>query len=140
MSEVLQGWVECRDPAAHWVPSWRSDEWEPAIAVEAFMVDLDHLAARSPFASSLPSNFDGRLAPGRGLPADVSPLVAREAERWKMPWTCTYLTWAQLLPLRQREDLPDDWRLLLAMAAPLASACGEENVRLILWSYVSDYS
>lgn len=77
---------------------------------------------------------------GKGLPADVSQLVAREAGRWKLLWSCTYLTRAQPRPLRQREDLLDDWRPLLAMAAPLGTVCSEENARLILRTYIGDCS
>ncbi len=138
MSERLQGWIECRNVPSVW---YSKSDWAPAIDVEALLEDTDQLRATPPFSSTIPPDLTGPLAPGKGLPPDVSELVAHEAGRWQMPWFCSYLTWTQLLPLyQQKTSLPRDWRLVFTLMETLASYCGEENVRLILWTYITDYS
>jgi hypothetical protein len=149
MSERLVGWVEVRNPTAPWSPG----EWAPALDLEAILEDGARITMRPPFHNAAPED-GGPLAPGRGLPADVSDLVAHEAGRRAMPWFCAHLTWAELAPLRRDdhegpegqehgrlwEPLSDDWRLVFRLMAPLAEAYGAEHVRLILWTYITDYS
>jgi len=79
------------------------------------------------------------LATGRGLPDDVSSLVAWDAARYNVPWGSTYLTGLELRHLHSRESLDKDWQLVLAIVEPLAAVCGDENVRLVLWGYITDY-
>ncbi len=136
MSERLQGWIECRNPAS----SWFSDEWAPAVDVEALLEDSDDIISQPPFASTLPPDHAGPLVPGKGLPPDVSALVAQEAGRWQVPWTCDALLWPQMQLLRQHENLPAEWRLVLTLMEALAAYCGQENVRLIVWTFITDYS
>lgn len=137
MSERLQGWIECRNAPSLW---YAKSDWVPAIDVEALLEDTGTLIATPPFSSTMPPDLKGPLTPGKGLPPDVSELVANEAGHWHLPWFCSYLSWTQLLPLRQQTHLPSDWRLVLTLMETLASYCGEENVRLIVWTYITDYS
>jgi|GEM_PF-2590022 hypothetical protein len=136
MSERLQGWVECRNSNSYWF----HDEWVATINVESIMNDEDLLIIPSLFPNVIPPNHTGPLAPGKGLPPDVSELVAHEAGRWQTPWFCAYLTWAELVPLRNRQNFSPDWQLLLELMRTLAAAYSDANVRLILWTYITDYS
>lgn len=137
MSERLQGWIECRNAPSSW---YAKSNWVPAIDVEALLEDTGTLIATLPISNTIPPELTGPLVPGQGLPSDVSELVANETGRWQMPWFCSTLTWTRLLPLRQQTNLPSDWRLVVTLMETLASFCGEENVRLILWTYITDYS
>lgn len=137
MSERLQGWIECRNAPSLW---YSKSDWAPAIDVEALLEDTDMLIATLPSSNTIPPDLTGPLLPSQGLPPDVSELVANQAGRWQMPWFCSCLSWTQLLPLRQQTNLPSDWRLVVTLMETLASYCGEENVRLILWTYITDYS
>src|SRR5690348_16836115 len=112
MSERLQGWIECRNAPSLW---FSKSDWVPAIEVEALLEDTAPLLANPSFSSTIPPDLTGPLAPARGLPSDVSELVAHEAGRWQMPWFCCSLTWTQVLPLRHQTTLPRDWRLVLSL-------------------------
>ena len=134
MSERLQGWIECRN--AH--SNWFDDAWMPVVNIEAILDDKDELRGRLPFKDTLPDPASP-LHPGYGLPADVSALVAQEAGRWNVPYFCAFSTWVELSPLRSRADLPADWELVLTMMASLAAYCGDDHVRIILWTHITDY-
>ncbi|HEU0027509.1 MAG TPA: hypothetical protein VFQ25_10370 [Ktedonobacterales bacterium] len=133
MSIHVTGWVECKNPASEWY----FDEWAPAINLDPLLDDEADLRYEPPFTDMLAGK--GPLAPGHGLPDDVSRLVAKDAGGWNAPWFATWLTWGELKSLNEREPTPDDWRLVLAMVEPLAAVCGDDGVRMILWDYITDY-
>ena len=60
--------------------------------MEALLVDTDTVIAKPSFSNVIPQDLKGPLIPGKGLPPDVSELVANEAGRWQLPWFCSYLT------------------------------------------------
>jgi len=134
MSLRLAGWVECKNPTSYWL----GDEWAPVIHLDPLLDDEQDLHSAAPFVNRLPE--DGQhLAPGHGLPDDVSSFVAGEAGQWQVPYWASWVTWVELKLLKGHPTLPADWRLVLAMVEPLAAVCGDEGVRLILWEYVTDY-
>lgn len=134
MSERLQGWIECRN--AHSL--WFDDAWMPVVNIESILDDTEALREQPPFRDTL-SDPPSPLRPGYGLPADVSALVAQEAGRWNVPYFCAFSTWAELLLLRSRADLPADWKLVFTIMESLAAYCGDDNVRIILWTHITDY-
>lgn len=132
MSLRLEGWVEGKHPTSLWF----GDEWAPVINLGPLLNDEQDLHYSAPFVDRLPQDGQ-RLAPGHGLPDDVSAFVAHGAGQWMVPYYASWVTWTELKTLKHYETLPTDWRLVMAMAELLAGVCGDEGVRLILWEYVT---
>ena len=134
MSLRLAGRMEVKHPTSYWF----TNEWAPVINVEPLLEDEQDPHHSAPFIDLMPVDRQ-RLAPGHGLPDDVSAFVAHEAGQWMVPWYASWVKLTELKTLKSYETLPPDWRLVLAMAEPLAVVCGDEGVRLILWEYVTGY-
>jgi hypothetical protein len=130
------GWVECRNSSS----PWYFDEWAPVMNLDPLFVEEDEaLFETAPFTNHLPE--DGRrISAGHGLPEDVSALVAQDAGQWLAPYHSAWATWRELQESKGAEALPAGWRLIRYMVKPLATDCRPDNVRIIMWQYVTDYS
>jgi hypothetical protein len=135
MTLTVAGWVECKNcPEGH----LSYGEWAPVVDLEPLLHDENGIRGQAPFTDRLVEG-SGQIGPGHGLPDDVSALVAKDAARYNVVYDATFLTWSEMERVRGREDLTDDWRLVLKMVDPLAAVVGKDNVRIILWGYVTDY-
>lgn len=130
MSLHQTGWIECRNCPSPW---FDSDVWAPVVHLAPIFTD-DELPDTPSFASRLPSDV-ARLVAGQGLPDDVSDQVAQDAGTTTMPWYSAWIGWGALKA--DSERLTPGWRLILAMIEPLALECGEDNVRVIVWQYIT---
>ncbi len=135
MTLTVAGWVECKNcPNTH----LNYGEWAPIVNLEPLLQDEDEIRRQAPFTDQLVEG-SSQIGPSQGLPADVSDLVARDAARYNFVYDATFATWSEVERVRGREDLTDDWRLVFRMVDPLAAVVGEDNVRIVLWGYVTDY-
>jgi hypothetical protein len=135
MTLTVAGWVECRNAPEAYLDY---GEWAPVINLEPLLFDEQDIGGDSPF-TDLSAEQSNPIAPGHGLPSDVSALVARDAARYNASHGVSFVLWAEIAPVRRREDLTDDWKLIFRMVDPLADAVGPENVRLVLWGYITEY-
>lgn len=129
MTTFMSGWVEARSTQhayAGWVP----------------VVDIDIFASgqqsrMSQLFMELPGASHPPIVPQRGLPADTSTLVRREAQASDTKWGETWCAWAELMPYARADVVGEEWLVLLSVMQSLADYYGADNVRLIVWYFVN---
>lgn len=136
MTLTVAGWVETKVwPAGH----LNYGNWAPILDLEPLLDDENAIRTKSPFTDHLEGRSSSHIEPGQGLPDDVSHLVAKDAGQYNLVYDAASATWAEMKQVRERDDLTDDWRLIFKMVDPLAEAVGHDNVRFVLWGYITDY-